>query len=215
MRAAQLKAPPPPQPVADERDAPAVDDYLGTYTNAAGRRLEVIAAAGQLMLVDGSRRIPLESYGDDLFEAPDPAFAPHTLVFERAPMPASESPAQHATGNTEPPPPVEILGHGDQSYFHTRFAGSREDTTTAELRQLQGTYRCDDPWIGTTRIVARRGSLWMQTSWGGPVSLVADGPNTYRIYAMEVPDVVRFDAFVDGQPQVLWTCGVPVARASV
>jgi hypothetical protein len=44
---------------------------------------------------------------------------------------------------------------------------------------------------------------------------LADGPNTYRIYAMEVPDVVRFDAFVDNQPQVLWAWGVPIARASV
>ena len=137
------------------------------------------------------------------------------LVFERAPAPSTADPAQKAKENAPPPPTVEILGHGDQSYFHSRFAGSREDTTSAELRQLQGTYRCDDPWIGTTRIVARRGQLWMQTSWGGPVPLVADGPNTYRIYAMEVPDVVRFDAFVDGQPQVLWTGGVPVARASV
>mgnify|MGYP000899616816 CR=1 FL=1 len=44
---------------------------------------------------------------------------------------------------------------------------------------------------------------------------LADGPNTYRLYAMEVPDVIRFDAFVAGQPQVLWTWGVPVARSSV
>jgi hypothetical protein len=137
------------------------------------------------------------------------------LVFERTSIPAAEAPAQQGSENAQPPPPVEILGHGDQSYFHSRFAGSREDSTTAALRQLQGTYRGDDPWIGTARIVARRGQLWMQTSWGGPVPLVADGTNTYRIYAKEVPDVVRFDALVDGQPQVLWAGGVPVLRASV
>ena len=215
MRAAQRKAPPPPRPVADERDAPALDDYVGTYTNAAGRRLEVLAADGQLVLVDGARHIPLESYGGDQFAAPDPAFAPDMLVFERAPAPGAEDPAQKGKENAQPPPPVEILGHGDQSYFHSRYAGSRVDPTTSELRKLQGTYRCDDPWIGTTRIVARRGQLWMQTSWEGPVPLVADGPNTYRPYAMEVPDVVRFDAFVDGQPQLLWTGGVPVPRSPV
>jgi hypothetical protein len=215
MRAAQLKAPSPPQPVADERDAPALDDYVGTYTNTVGRRLEVLATDGQLALVDGARRIPLESYGGDQFAAPDPAFAPDMLVFERAPAPDAAVPAEQGAANAKPPPPVEILGHAGQSYFHSRYAGSRVDPTTPELRKLQGTYRCDDPWVGTTRIVARRGQLWMQTSWGGPVPLVADGPNTYRIYAMEVPDVVRFDAFVDGQPQVLWTGGVPVARASV
>jgi hypothetical protein len=215
MRAAQLKAPPPPQPVSDERDAPALNDYLGTYTNAAGRRLEIIAAGAQLVLVDGARRITLESYGGDQFAAPDPAFAPDMLVFERAPAPNNEVPAQQAAADATPPPPVEILGHGDQSYFHSRYAGSRDDPTTPELRKLQGTYRCDDPWIGTTRIAARRGQLWMQTSWEGPVPLVADGANTYRPYAMDVPDVVRFDVFIEGQPQVLWTGGVPVARASV
>jgi CubicO group peptidase (beta-lactamase class C family) len=215
MGASRMHAPPPPEPVSDERDAPALDDYIGTYTNAAGRRLEVVAAEGQLILVDGVRRIPLESYDGDQFVAPDPAFAPHALVFERAHASNDDSQTPEGATENKPPPPVEVLGHGDQSYFHSRYAGSRVDLTAPELRKLQGTYRCDDPWIGTTRIVARRGSLWMQTSWGGPVSLVADGPNTYRIYAMEVPDVVRFDAFVDGQPQVLWTCGVPVARASV
>jgi hypothetical protein len=215
IRAAQRKASAPFEPVADERDAPTLTDYLGTYTNAAGRRLDVIADGGQLVLVDGARRIPLEPYGGDQFVAPDPAFAPHALVFERTPAPDTEDPAQKGAADAKPPRPVEILGHGDQSYFHSRYAGSRVDPTTPEMRKLQGTYRCDDPWIGTTRIVARRGQLWMQTYWEGPVPLVADGPHTYRLYAPEVPDVVRFDAFVDGQPQVLWTWGVPVARSSV
>ena len=60
MRAAQRQAPSPPEPVSDERDAPVAEDYLGTYTNAAGRRLEVVAEGGRLMLVDGARRIALE-----------------------------------------------------------------------------------------------------------------------------------------------------------
>lgn len=215
LRASQLQAPSPPEPVSDERDPPAVDDYLGTYTNAAGRRLEVVTEGGRLVLVDGARRIALEYYGGDQFVAPDPAFAPNTLVFERAPVTDAGGPAPTPAAEPKRPAPVEVLGHGDQSYFHSRFAGLRQDSTTPELRKLQGSYRCDDPWIGTTRIAVRRGKLWMQTTWEGPVPLVADGPNTYRVYEMQTPDVVRFDAFVDGQPQVLWIGGVPVMRASV
>jgi len=220
MRASRLKAPPPPEPIADERDAPAIDDYLGAYTNAAGRRLEVVADGGRLVLIDGARRIPLESYGGDQFVAPDAAFAPHVLVFERSPLPTAasgndKSPVTAGTAEAKPPPAIEILGHGEQSYFHSRFAGSREGATPSEMRSLQGTYRCDDPWIGTMRIVARRSRLWMQSSWEGPVPLLAAGPNTYRIGDPQAPDVVRFEGFADGQPQVLSIWGVSVMRASV
>jgi CubicO group peptidase (beta-lactamase class C family) len=216
MRAARLGATPPPEPVTDERDAPKLDDYVGTYTNAAGRRLLIDADGTRLVLVDGSRRIPLDYTGGDQFIAPDPAFAPHYLVFERA-QPTAEAgatgPAASASDKT--PPAVVMLGHGEQSYFHSRFTAVRVDATTPELRALQGTYRCDDPWTGTTRIVARRGQLWMQGAWEGPVPLLPAGTNTWRIYDPQTPDVVRFDAFVDGQPQVLWLGGVAVARASV
>jgi hypothetical protein len=218
MRAAKLGAAPPPEPVADERDAPRLADYVGTYADATGRRLEVHAEGAQLLLVDGSRRIPLDHAGGDQFIAPDPAFAPHYLVFERT-QPAADAgegtPAPQQPDSADVAPPVVILGHGERSYFHARFAGSRTDPTTPDLRALQGTYRCDDPWIGTTRIVARRGRLWMQGAWEGPVPLLPAGTNTWRIYDLQTPDVVRFDAFVGGQPQVLWLGGVAVARASV
>ena len=219
MRAAKLGTPPPPEPVTDERDAPTLADYLGTYTSAAGRRLQVDADGTQLVLVDGARRIPLDYTGGDQFIAPDPAFAPHHLVFERTQPTAADASdgtsVPQQPGGADAAPPVVMLGHGDQSYFHSRFAESRTDTTAPELRALQGTYRCDDPWIGTTRIVARRGQLWMQGAWEGPVPLLPAGPHTWRIYDPQTPDVVRFDAFVDGQPQVLWLGGVAVARASV
>jgi CubicO group peptidase (beta-lactamase class C family) len=207
MRATRLGAPPPPEPDSDEREAPALADYTGTYTNESGRHLQVVAAGTQLVLVDGTRRISLDYTGGDQFIAPDPAFAPHHLVFERA-----------KTGTTsagEAPPAVEILGHGEQSYFHSRFGGSRTDTTPSALRALQGTYRSDDPWVGTTRIVARRGQLWMQGSWEGPVPLLRDGAHTWRAHDLQSPDVIRFDAFVEDRPQILWLGGVAVARASV
>lgn len=212
LRAANLGTPPPPEPAAGERDAPVLGDYVGTYTNAAGRRLEVAIDADRLVLVDGARRIALDDAGGDQFIAPDPAFVPHYLVFERA-QPAGDAGAPATSQAARPA--VEVLGHGEQSYFHSRYAGPRADTTTPAQRALQGTYRCDDPWIGTMRIVARRGQLWMQTSWEGPVPLLPDGPDTYRVLDLQAPDVVRFDAYVDGQPQVLWIGGVAVPRASV
>jgi CubicO group peptidase (beta-lactamase class C family) len=215
MRASQRGESPPPEPVADERDAPEPDDYVGTYTNAAGRRLQIVADGPQLLLLDGLRRVPLEHIGGDQFVAPDPAFAPHQLVFERAqPAANAGTAAAGATGDARTRPAVEILGHGEQSYFHSQCKDSRADSTTPELRALQGTYRCDDPWIGTTRIVARRGQLWMQGPWEGPVPLLPDGADTFRVYDLDSPDVVRFDAFVEGRPQVLWLGGVAVARAS-
>lgn len=216
MRAARLGAAPPPEPFVDERDAPRLDDYVGTYTDATGRRLQVQADGTRLVLLDGSRRIALDHTGGDQFIAPDPAFAPHHLVFERAPTTAASDGAAGASAPAnDAPPPVVILGHGERSYFHARFGAARADGTTPRQRALQGTYRCDDPWIGTTRIVARRGQLWMQGSWEGPVPLLPDGPDTWRIGDLQSPDVIRFDAFIEGRPQVLMVGGVAVARASV
>lgn len=65
MRASRLGAPPPSEPISGERDAPMLDDYVGTYANSAGRRLQVVADGAQLVLVDGSRRIPLDHAGGD------------------------------------------------------------------------------------------------------------------------------------------------------
>jgi hypothetical protein len=55
----------------------------------------------------------------------------------------------------------------------------------------------------------------MQGSWEGPVPLLRDGAHTWRAHDLQSPDVIRFDAFVEDRPQILWLGGVAVARASV
>jgi len=140
--------------------------------------------------------------------------APPVWGFERSPLPTAaggndKNAVTAVTAEAKPPPAIEILGHGEQSYFQSRFAGSREDATPSEMRSLQGMYRCDDPWIGTLRIVARRSRLWMQSSWDGPVPLLAAGPNTYRIGDPQSPG--RFAAAYAAR-RCWWKCHTPASR---
>jgi len=100
----------------------------------------------------------------------------------------------------------------------TRDGGSQElayGWSNREAREPVNTGHLFQTGSITKSFVARRSRLWMQSSWEGPVPLLAAGPNTYRIGDPQTPDVVRFEGFADGQPQVLSIWGVSVMRASV
>src|SRR6185503_18416270 len=56
-----LPDPPPPAPAPDEVKNAA--DYAGIYTSPDGKKLELVAEGEKLILVHGSRRIPLERPG--------------------------------------------------------------------------------------------------------------------------------------------------------
>jgi CubicO group peptidase (beta-lactamase class C family) len=136
-------APPAPPPPADEVKNAA--DYAGTYAAPDGRGLVLSAEGGRLLLTNRGRAVALErSGGPDSFIVRHPEFELFRLVFTREEGKVVEA------------------GHGADWYAHARYKGARAFEYPREWDAYAGRYRHESPWYGSTRVVLRRGSLWVE-----------------------------------------------------
>lgn len=139
----ELPAPPviPPWPYAVKNGA----DYVGKYTAPDGRWLEVSTIGEGIILSHRAGGNQLErSGGPDSFIVRHPAFEMFRLVFTRE-------------GGR-----VVELGHGPDWYTHERYKGPRTFEYPKEWDAYAGRYRHESAWYGSTRIVLRRGRLWLE-----------------------------------------------------
>ncbi|MBV9927811.1 MAG: serine hydrolase [Acidobacteria bacterium] len=133
-------APPPPDEVKNAAD------YAGTYTTPEGRALAVVARGGGLLLVNKTGAFPLErSGGPDSFIVKHPDFELFRLVFTR-------------DDNKK----VTEAGHGPDWYTNSNYEGPRTFEHPKEWEAYAGRYRHESAWYGSTRIVLRRGKLWLE-----------------------------------------------------
>lgn len=139
----ELPAPPAPPPPPDEVKNAA--DYVGTYTAPDSRQLWLRAEGERLLLKYEGRTVALErSGGPDSFIAKDTMLELFRLVFTR-----------------EEGKVVEV-GHGPDWYTHERYKGPRSFEHPKEWDAYTGRYRHESAWYGSTRIVLRRGRLWLE-----------------------------------------------------
>jgi hypothetical protein len=137
--------PPMPEPDSALRVANA-SDYAGAYQGDAGR-LEFEADAERLFVLRGGERIALERLGeDDRFLARHPALERFALAFSR------EDPA--APGGA-----VVEVGWGGDWYRNERHSGPSRFEHPKDWDAYVGHYRNESPWIGSLRIVIRKGRL--------------------------------------------------------
>jgi CubicO group peptidase (beta-lactamase class C family) len=131
-------APPPPEEVKNAAD------YAGRYETSDGRVL-VLAAEGQrLLIMNKGRAVALErSGGADSFIVKHPEFELFRLVFGRE-------------GGA-----VVEAGHGADWYAGSRYKGPRTFEYPKEWDAYVGRYRHESPWYGSSRVVLRRGALWL------------------------------------------------------
>jgi CubicO group peptidase (beta-lactamase class C family) len=206
LRAAAEAKPAPAPPVPDA-DAVLEDPgaYAGVYTAPDGRRLEILAQAQSLILRAEDERLPLQHLGGDLFLADHPRFALYPLLFGRAP---ALPPATVAASPVVPPPVID-LGFGPDWFAHPRHPGPIVATPAPELAAYPGLYHTEDPWVGSARVVIRRGRLWLN----GTTPLERIGNHLFR-YADEPqsPETAEFRAIVDGRAQVLLVDGGVLRR---
>lgn len=192
--AALRTVPVPPAPeFEDPYKVPLAEDYAGTYTAPDGRKLR-IAVAGEggdrLELVHKGERLALERLAPDTFWAPDPAFALYPLTFER-------------DGGK-----VVEVGHGGDWYAGERYKGPRTFETPSEYPAYAGHYRNEDPWMGSVRVVLRKGRLWL-----GGAPLLPLGGGLFRIGEEEhEPDRVRFEDVVNGRALRAYFSGIEFRR---
>jgi D-alanyl-D-alanine carboxypeptidase len=136
-------APPPPDEVKN------ASDYAGTYTAPDGRQLVLSAEGGRLLLTNKGRAVALErSGGPDSFLVKHPEFELFHLVFTRDGDKVTEA------------------GHGADWYAGAAYKGARVFEYPKEWDAYAGRYRHESAWYGSTRIVVRRGQLWLEGEQG-------------------------------------------------
>jgi len=151
-----------PMPAMPEPDVAArvknAADYAGTYRGDPGS-LEVIAEGERLFIQHGAERVPLERLGDaDRFVARHPDLDRFALAFGRQ-------------DSAQPQSAVTEVSWGGDWYRNAAYAGPVRFEHPKEWNAFVGHYRNESPWIGSVRIVLRKGRLWLD----GTTPLEPDG----------------------------------------
>ncbi len=157
--------------------------FVGVYTQPSGRRLSVVAEGDALYLQTDGNRIALESTGEsDRFLVAHPDFDRFLLIFGRR-------------NPRDPNSAVTEVAWGSEWYAGAAYEGPREFTTPREWDSYIGHYRNENPWVGSTRILARKGRLWMD----GVIPLEAHGERFYLRDEEHSPEWVSFADPVNGR----------------
>lgn len=147
MRATKQKTTPPStpplNPPAELKNAA---DYTGSYANESGEHLEFIAEDRHLFLVHQGSRIPLQSMGGNNFLAPHRDFEHFLFVFGRAEQ-------------KDPKSVVVEVGWGGAWFAGANYKGPSKFDYPKIWDAYAGHYRNESPWIGSFRVVVRKGTL--------------------------------------------------------
>jgi CubicO group peptidase (beta-lactamase class C family) len=168
-------------------------DYAGVYTSPDGKKLELSAEGDKLILTHNGRKIVLQHGGaPDRFIAKHPAFDRYVLGFVRENQQVTQA------------------YHGADWYAGAHYNGPRSFETPKELEGLAGHYYNDSPWYGDTRVVLRRGQLFLD----GTVPLVARGDGKFGVGDPAGPDWIGFESIVNGRAMQLNYSGIVFRRMS-
>lgn len=203
LRARQEKRPAPQAPSVDETALADTKEYEGTYLSDQGERIDVASAPGTLLLRIGGKRLMLRHQEDEQFMAEDEGYELFPWVFIRAPKPTGPA------AQSPPATPVIELAWGPRSYQRSGAAATAPRPHEPVPPGLTGLYYNESPWIGSMRVVERRGSLWLN----GAIPLERTGDALFR-WADEPhsPETAEFSEFVDGQAQLLRVSGGELRR---
>jgi CubicO group peptidase (beta-lactamase class C family) len=183
-------APPPPPPPEEVKNAA---EYAGTYTSPDGKKLVLVAEREKLILVHGSSRISLERAGaaGDRFIVKHPAFDTFLLGFVRENQRVTEA------------------YYGSDWYAGTNYSGPKTFDVRKEWQAFAGHYNNDSAWYGDTRVVLRKGQLYLD----GTQPLVPRTDGKFGIGDPDGPDWVAFETVVDGRAMRMSFSGIIFRRA--
>jgi CubicO group peptidase (beta-lactamase class C family) len=179
-----LPDPPAPPPAPDEVKNAA--DYAGLYTSPDGKKLEFAAEGEKLILLHGNRRIVLERAAPDLFFVKHPDFDLFVLGFVRE--------------NKQ----VTQAFYGNDWYMGAKYTGAKSFETKKDWEAFAGHYYNDSPWYGDTRVVLRKGQLFLD----GVQPLVPRGDGKFGIGDADGPDWISFESIVDGRAMRMNQSGI-------
>jgi CubicO group peptidase (beta-lactamase class C family) len=183
-----LPDPPAPPPAPDEVKNAA--DYAGTFTSLDGKKLELAAEGNKLILVLANRRVALERVGGDRFLVKHPDFDTYTLGFVRENQQVTQA------------------VYGPNWFFSEKYTGPKTFDVKKEWEPFVGHYNNDSPWYGDTRVVMRKGQLFVD----GTAPLVPRGDGKFGVGDPEAPDWISFESIVDGRAMRLNYSGIIFRR---
>ena len=179
---------PAPPPFAEEVKNAA--DYAGVYTSLDGKKLELVAEGTKLVLVHANHRIVLERAGADRFIVKHPDLDTYLLGFARENQQVTQA------------------FHGADWYLGEKYTGPKTFTPKKEWEAFTGHYYNDSPWYGDTRVVLRKGQLFMD----GVTPLVLRNDGKFGLGDPEGPDWISFDAIIDGRAMRMNFSGINFRR---
>ena len=184
-----LPGPPPPPPSPEEVKNAA--DYAGIYSSPDGKKLEFAAEGEKLILVHGNRRVVLERTAGDRFIVKHPDFDVFVLGFVRENQQVTQA------------------FYGADWYAGAKYTGPKTFETKKDWEAFTGHYVNDSAWYGDTRVVLRKGQLFLE----GVAPLVPRGDGKFGIGDPEGPDWISFESVVDGRAMRLNYSGIIFRRA--
>jgi hypothetical protein len=184
MRAQRLNKPLPPVPAPNPvTRVVQATEYAGTYHSTDGRNLTLAAEEETLYLLHQGRRIPLCGVSErDQFVVMHPEFERFLLVFGRH-------------DSKDPKSAVTEVAWGSNWYAGTAYEGPKEFSYPREWDAYLGHYRSESPWIGSVRILARKGQLWAD----GTIPLEFHGDRFYLRDEEHSPEWITFGEVVNGR----------------
>lgn len=200
VRAQAEKKPAPALPaIADAFEVKNAADYAGSYQSTAQSSRKdavlVTAQADRLFLHAAGRKFPLQPVGGDGFVTAHPDFQNFALFFGR------EQGAK--------PGPVTELAYGGDWYTGEGYRGPQTFPLPVDYMGYTGHYRGDSPWVGGTRVVLRKGKLWID----GALVLSPLGNGVFRLgdepFRAETAEFLRV---VEGKAQMLKLNGADLFR---
>jgi hypothetical protein len=193
---------PAPPSITLATDVENASDFAGTFQSATGKTLVFLADGRQLFLERERQRIPLEHSGGDMFVAPHPDFSRFLLVFGR-PIAASDgkdisvSNAKDKDAKSPKSPVVEV-GWGGDWYVKSDYSGPKTFDYPKEWDAFVGHYRNENNWIGSMRVVIRKGILLLD----GVTPIAPHNDGSFRAQGDESDtEWLRFHDVVDGHAQ--------------
>ncbi|MGH9902114.1 MAG: serine hydrolase, partial [Pyrinomonadaceae bacterium] len=191
MRAANAtQALPPPLPTPKPPgNIEKAEEYAGVFTSPDGGRMEFIAEGDRLFLIHKGQPLQLETTTGQGFLAQHPDFDRFPISFGRD---------KGEKGK------ITEVSHGADWYVNQQYAGPRNFTRPREWDAFIGHYRNDSPWIGSLRVVPRKGRLWLD----GVLPLDPVDVNTFKLADSPYnPEWIRFLDVVKGKSMHLKLSG--------
>lgn len=174
-------------------------DYVGTYLGEGGRSFEITATGQTLFMQYQSNHLTLEMAGGDMFIVPHPDFQHFLLAFGRADVKDSKSPVVEA-------------GSGGEWFTNSKYVGPKTFEYPKEWEKYVGHYRNESPWVGSARIVLRKGKLLVD----GVVALEAGDDGMFVLQdEKNSPEWIRFGDIVNERSMHLKFSGEDLWRVMV